>query len=497
MRRLLAVGGIVLGSGLGVAAGLALHRYVPEGPLVRGLAVGDRTVTEKNARAALERARAEALARPVYFVHEGALYSASQRELGVELDVDATLLEARAVGHQGGLVRRLRESEQARRGEVTIPFTWRFDPAKARAFLDRLASVVEKAPVDARLDLKTFQKIPDQPGEALDVGATLRRIEQAPRDLEATITLAVEPTSAKVTVADLGDIDPSKVLSSHETTFATYGTGVGRSQNIRNAAAKIDGVVIAPGQVFSFNERVGARTLENGFAYAPEIQGDEMTTGVGGGTCQVSSTLHIAALFGALQIVERQSHSRPSAYTQLGLDATVSYPKVDLKLRNNMPFPVIVHAVVPEQTEKQKKTNTAAIRVELLRRRAPRQGRLQARRRLGRRLHAAHLHEAALPAWEGASTPEGHPRLLGDQRGDGALVRRSHRRAHVLQRLPAGPRGAVGGPGHRRRRAAPAARARARRRRPEPPRPPGARGRLLRRMSWPLDAAPSRPTAIG
>lgn len=366
MRRLLAAGGIVLGSGLGVGAGLALHRYVPESPLVRGIVVGDRTVTEKNARAALERARAEALARPVYFVHAGELYTASQRELGVELDVDATLLEARAVGHQGGLVRRLRESEQARRGEVAVPFTWRFDPAKARAFLDRLAPAVEKAPVDARLDLKTFQKIADQPGEALDVGATLRRIEQAPREGEATIALVIEPTSAKVTLADLGDIDPSKVLSAHETTFATYGTGVGRSQNIRNAASKIDGLVIAPGQVFSFNERVGPRTLENGFAYAPEIQGDELTTGVGGGTCQVSSTLHIAALFGALQIVERQSHSRPSAYTQMGLDATVSYPKVDLKLRNNMPFPIIVHAFVPEQSDKQKKTNTAAIRVELL-----------------------------------------------------------------------------------------------------------------------------------
>ena len=94
--------------------------------------------------------------------------------------------------------------------------------------------------------------------------------------------------------------------------------------------------------------------------------GDEMTTGVGGGTCQVSSTLHVAALFGALEILERQSHSRPSSYTQMGLDATVSFPTVDLKIRNSMPFAVMIHAFVPEPTKELDKRMHRALRVELL-----------------------------------------------------------------------------------------------------------------------------------
>ena len=87
------------------------------------------------------------------------------------------------------------------------------------------------------------------------------------------------------------------------------------------------------------------------------IQGDELKDGYGGGTCQVSSTLHVAALFATLEVVERQSHSRPSSYTQVGLDATVSFPLADLKLRNVLPYPIMIHAFLPRPS---------AVRVEIL-----------------------------------------------------------------------------------------------------------------------------------
>lgn len=138
-----------------------------------------------------------------------------------------------------------------------------------------------------------------------------------------------------------------RVVSAYETTFSLRGTGAERAANIRRAAAGIDGVVIAPGEVFSFNEVVGPRTTERGFMTAPEIQGDVVQLGYGGGTCQTSSTLHAAALFGALTIVERHAHSRPSSYTEMGLDATVSYPRADLKIKNTLPFPVTIRAFSP------------------------------------------------------------------------------------------------------------------------------------------------------
>ncbi len=154
-----------------------------------------------------------------------------------------------------------------------------------------------------------------------------------------------------MTAEELGRVDVSKVVTSYATDFALYGTGAGRAVNIKLAASLLDGAVLAPGQILSFNDRVGPRAKERGFALAPEIQGDEMQLGFGGGTCQVSSTLHMAALYGAVDVVERQSHSRPSAYAMLGLDATVSYPTTDLKIKNGFSFPILVHAFLPKPTQ--------------------------------------------------------------------------------------------------------------------------------------------------
>jgi vancomycin resistance protein YoaR len=96
----------------------------------------------------------------------------------------------------------------------------------------------------------------------------------------------------------------------------------------------------------SFNDVVGDRSPENGFKTAFEIVKGEYKEGTGGGTCQVASTLHAIAFFGGLDIVQRLPHSRPSGYIPSGLDATVVYPVVDLKLRNPFSFPVVVHATV-------------------------------------------------------------------------------------------------------------------------------------------------------
>jgi hypothetical protein len=121
--------------------------------------------------------------------------------------------------------------------------------------------------------------------------------------------------------------------------------------------------VIGPGQELSFNRTVGPRIEERGFKKAPVIVADVTETGVGGGVCQVASTLHAAARYGALEVLSRRSHSRPSGYVPLGLDAVVIDDLVDLKLRNPYPTPLIVHAFLPTST---------SLRVELLGRDAPR-----------------------------------------------------------------------------------------------------------------------------
>lgn len=347
-----------LGSTLGVGLGFGAYRVLPASPLAAGVFIGEQRPPDDTSPSEWLIARSRDVAkRAVHLRHESEVIDATLGELGVSIDVAATLERAEAVGHTGSTIRRIRDGQRARRGEIDVPLVFHVDREKARAYLGALADRFHRDPVDARLDLANKKRIVDQDGQTLDVEASIDAIAAGRHDEEETIDLLMKRVPAKVTVNDIANVDVEKVLSSFETTFAVWGDGVGRSANIKNAAARIDGTILVPGQVFSFNEKVGPRSAENGFVLAPEIQGDELVAGYGGGTCQVSSTLHAAAMYGALDIVDRQSHSRPSSYITLGMDATVSYPLVDLKLKNGFSFPIMIHAYLP-------KPNT--IRVEIL-----------------------------------------------------------------------------------------------------------------------------------
>jgi vancomycin resistance protein YoaR len=169
------------------------------------------------------------------------------------------------------------------------------------------------------------------------------------------VELAFTELTPKVPTSALADVDPSVVLSEYETDFAKRGGP--RVKNIARAAAYLDGTLMAPGAVWSFNRTVGPRTVGRGFVDAPVIVADELEPGVGGGVCQVASTLFAASVLGGLDVVQRRSHSRPSGYTPLGLDAAVLDGEVDLQLRNPYPVAIIVHAYLPTPT---------TIRVEML-----------------------------------------------------------------------------------------------------------------------------------
>lgn len=347
-----------VGGALGVGLGFTAHHVLPASPVARGVFIGERRPPEDTSPTEWLIRRSEDLKqRKVHLQHEDEIIDATLGQLGVSIDVNATLERAEQIGHTGSIIRRLRDTQKARRGEIEVPLVFFVNRERARDFLSTLSDRFYRAPIDAKLDVDNKKRIVEQEGRALDIEASIDAIAAGAHEEEETILLSVRSVAAAVTLNDLANVDIERVLSSYETTFVTWGDGVGRSGNIQRAAAKIDGTILLPGQAFSFNEKVGPRTAENGFKIAPEIQGDELVTGFGGGTCQVSSTLHAAALFGAMDVLERQNHSRPSSYTPPGMDATVSYPVVDLKLKNNFPFPIMIHAYLPKPT---------VIRVELL-----------------------------------------------------------------------------------------------------------------------------------
>ena len=122
-----------------------------------------------------------------------------------------------------------------------------------------------------------------------------------------------------------------------------------RTQNIELALKRIDGLIMDSGQAFSFNDAVGKRTADRGFLPAPVLFQDRRNIQIGGGICQVSSTLYNAALLSGLEITERYRHSSPVTYLPLGLDATVAYGYKDLKFKNPHPFPILIRTSLSEE----------------------------------------------------------------------------------------------------------------------------------------------------
>lgn len=163
------------------------------------------------------------------------------------------------------------------------------------------------------------------------------RANSKPYEIPAVIT---EP---KVTVAQLEDMFVSKSISEYSTSYAS--SDANRASNVALAASKINGKVLNPGERFSFNGVVGPRTAATGFKIAHVYEGDRVVDGMGGGICQVSSTLYNAVVLADLKIISRKNHSMPVGYVPLGRDATVSYGTIDFVFENNKPHPIKISAV--------------------------------------------------------------------------------------------------------------------------------------------------------
>lgn len=344
----------VLASAL-AGAGFGLWPVLQRLPEPVRVALGDSLPTPGVALSTWLEGRAQLEAsREVLVHHPDGVLVVPRQALGLSLDTERARSELTRPRTPSSLFTRVRTRLG---GTPSAPLevepSYRFDPARAAAWLSDLAPGLRREPVDARLDLSGRTRVEAQSGRELDLGASLSRLAALGGADE--LTLAFTELSPKVPTSALADVDPSLVLSEYETDFAKRGGP--RVKNIARAARYLDGTLMAPGEVWSFNRTVGPRTLERGFVDAPVIVADELEPGVGGGVCQVATTLFAAGVLGGLDVVKRRSHSRPSGYAPLGLDATVIDGEVDLQLRNPYRVPIIVHAFLPVPTR---------IRVEML-----------------------------------------------------------------------------------------------------------------------------------
>jgi len=227
--------------------------------------------------------------------------------------------------------------------------------------LSDIAEEVNRAPVNARfvfdeethqLDLLESAVI----GRTVDVPATVANInEEITRgihDIPLEMTYQEPEVPDTATAGELG----IRELVVEQTSYF-YGSSVARIQNIQAAAARFHGLLVAPGEVFSMGEALGDVSLDTGYAEALIIYGGRTIKGVGGGVCQVSTTLFRTVFFGGYPVIERHSHAYRVRYYELtasgavdeslaGMDATVYFPLVDFKFQNDTPYWILMETYV-------------------------------------------------------------------------------------------------------------------------------------------------------
>ncbi len=166
-------------------------------------------------------------------------------------------------------------------------------------------------------------------------------VEEAQRLLDKSkkeCKIPLKITVPKKTINDLGEEAFPDQLSTYTTRYDV--TNYNRGNNIEIASEKIDGTIIMPGETFSYNKVVGARTIEAGYKEAGAYAGGGVVQSVGGGICQVSSTLYNTALLANLEIVDRSNHQYQTSYVSASRDATVSWGHLDFKFKNNRTYPI-------------------------------------------------------------------------------------------------------------------------------------------------------------
>ncbi len=266
-------------------------------------------------------------------------------ELGSRLLLEEAMAEAHAVGRRGHLFERSLDRIQLLQSPRDVRVECAVDEDTLRGALVELASPVERKPRNAEVELVDgdVEVTSEVWGRRLDIDASVAAAAEVLRDpTTESVDLVVEREEPGVKASELRKFEV--VLGEFTTRFSLAKKS--RSHNLHLAVSALNKAVIMPGQVLSLNDRLGPRQPEFGYREAGAFINGELVPSAGGGVCQVSSTLYNAALLAGLKPIERQHHSMPVEYVATGLDATVFYGVIDLKIENPFENPVLVLAEI-------------------------------------------------------------------------------------------------------------------------------------------------------
>ena len=314
--------------------------------IYRGIRVEDVDVSNLSKEEAIKKVKASTDERinnkNIGFYYEDKDLPIPLKDFGYSLDIGTAVDKAYNLGRSEGLINNYFDILSSLIFKKNIMAESSFDDTKEDAVLTNLAREIHKKPVDAYPIFNedgTISIAKSETGRYLDLTEAKELLNQDMLHKEK-IELPVYDTDPKITSNYYEGID--KLLGDFNTDYSS--SIKNRKENIKIAAEKFNNMKLKPGEEISFNDTVGEISEETGFKKATVIVGGEYEDGIGGGICQVSTTLYNSLILSDLEIVERHNHSRPINYVDLGTDAAVARGYKDLKFKNNTNNPIVIMA---------------------------------------------------------------------------------------------------------------------------------------------------------
>ncbi len=329
------------------------ERTLPDGFFVGEVRLGG--MTEEQARQAIAAEAGRLSGRRITLDIAGNPSSVTAEKLGVSWSNEDVVEKAMDQISSGNLVRQYMVRKDTEKNPVRIPLETRVDEGKVESFVKSQTEGLMAEPQNAsiiRVD-GAFQITPGVSGKVVDVAATKMALDQALLNqagdevIAAAVVAERQPDIVEEDLASIGD-----VLGTFTTDFSSSGSS--RSGNLSNGASKINGHVLMPGETLSGYECMHPFTTANGYYTAAAYEGGRVVDSIGGGVCQIATTLYNAALRAELEITQRQNHSMVVGYVKPSMDAAIAGTVKDIKITNNYSTPIYVEGY----TENRKLTFT-------------------------------------------------------------------------------------------------------------------------------------------
>lgn len=321
-----------------------------EGIYLDSIAVGG--LTKEEAKARYEEHINDMNEISVQFHLEDENCTLDMSELSLKADVDAAVEEAYAYGRSGNILKRYKEISDISKDNKEISVELNLDEDYLVEFLDEELSDYIVPAKDAGLEYKdgSLKLIEGTNGKELNAEETIGELLQALDSWSGETVLKVqvatnelEPEHSTDELAEVKD-----VIGTFETRYTL--SDASRNNNIMNAASKINGSVLYPGEEFDTMAHLVPFTTENGWSYAGAYLNGEVISDIGGGICQVSTTLYNAVLNAELEVTERYPHSMAVGYVQLSADAALNEGTKNFRFVNNTDNPIFIYAYASSGT---------------------------------------------------------------------------------------------------------------------------------------------------